>query len=54
MQISIVSPREVLVKSESMSKLPIDNEGSYKSLQQKEMSNFVLVLIKGSNVRTKT
>ena len=55
MQILIVSPRGMLVKSESMSILPIDNVGScsHISANLNESLTVYSFLVKGFNLVTK-
>ena len=56
MQISIVSSRGMLVKSESTSKLPMDNEGSCSQIFSAKSNDSLTVysfLVKVSNVGTK-
>ena len=56
MQISIISSRGLLVKSESTSKLPIDNEGSCSQISSAKRNESLTVysfLIKISNIGTK-
>ena len=56
MQISIVSSREMLVKSESTSELPIDNEGSFSKISSAKSNDSLTaysLLVKGSNIGTK-
>ena len=56
MQIPIVSSRGMLVKSESMSKLPMDNEGSCSQIFSAKWNDSLTVysfLVKVSNVGTK-
>ena len=56
MQISIISSREMLLKSESLFKLPIDNavSGSQISLGKwNETLTVCSLLVKGFNIETK-